>query len=86
VRRILFTSSVVLPAIAAEKVEDVREVLEYYQQYPNPVEAFREKQRKLLVRGSVVMHGLLVCTFRLLLTLLGCGEWKIVSLHKNFDV
>ncbi|KDR10492.1 mitochondrial import inner membrane translocase subunit TIM50-C-like [Zootermopsis nevadensis] len=37
-----------LRTIAAEKVEDVREVLEYYQQYPNPVEAFREKQRKLL--------------------------------------
>jgi import inner membrane translocase subunit TIM50 len=49
---VLLTSSVVLLAIASEKVEDVRDVLEYYQQYPNPVEAFREKQRKLLVRGS----------------------------------
>ncbi|KAJ9576164.1 hypothetical protein L9F63_006986 [Diploptera punctata] len=34
--------------IAAEKVDDVREVLDYYHQFPDPVEAFRENQRKLL--------------------------------------
>ncbi|PNF36957.1 Mitochondrial import inner membrane translocase subunit TIM50-C [Cryptotermes secundus] len=37
-----------LRTIAAEKVEDVRDVLDYYQQFSNPVEAFRENQRKLL--------------------------------------
>jgi hypothetical protein len=31
----------------------VRDVLDYYQQFSNPVEAFRENQRKLLVMGSV---------------------------------
>jgi len=40
-------------AIAAEKVEDVREVLDYYQQFSNPVEAFRENQRKLLVSSQL---------------------------------
>jgi len=40
-------------AIAAEKVEDVRDVLDYYQQFSNPVEAFRENQRKLLVRSQL---------------------------------
>jgi import inner membrane translocase subunit TIM50 len=52
-RRVIFTSFVILLAIAAEKVEDVRDVLDYYQQFSNPVEAFRENQRKLLVMGSV---------------------------------
>lgn len=28
-------------------MEDVREVLEYYRQFDNPIEAFRENQRKL---------------------------------------
>ncbi|XP_067005619.1 mitochondrial import inner membrane translocase subunit TIM50-C isoform X2 [Anabrus simplex] len=37
-----------LRTIATAKVEDVREVLDYYQQFDNPVEAFRENQRKLL--------------------------------------
>jgi hypothetical protein len=45
----LFTGCAIFLAIAAEKVEDVREVLDYYQQFANPVEAFRENQRKLLV-------------------------------------
>jgi import inner membrane translocase subunit TIM50 len=45
----IVTGSVILSAIAAEKVEDVRDVLDYYQQFSNPVEAFRENQRKLLV-------------------------------------
>jgi len=40
-------------AIAAEKVEDVREVLDYYQQFSNPVEAFRDNQRKLLVSSQL---------------------------------
>ena len=28
-------------------MEDVREVLAYYRQFDNPIEAFRENQRKL---------------------------------------
>jgi import inner membrane translocase subunit TIM50 len=52
-RGVISASSVLLSAIAAEKVEDVRDVLDYYQQFSNPVEAFRENQRKLLVMGSV---------------------------------
>jgi len=40
-------------AIAAEKVEDVRDVLDYYHQFSNPVEAFRENQRKLLVSSQL---------------------------------
>jgi hypothetical protein len=40
-------------AIAAEKVDDVRDVLDYYHQFTNPVEAFRENQRKLLVSSQL---------------------------------
>lgn len=36
-------------AIAFNKVEDVREVLQYYRQFEDPIEAFRENQRKLMV-------------------------------------
>jgi len=39
-----------LPAIASNNVEDVREVLEYYQQFDDPMLAFRENQRKVQVR------------------------------------
>lgn len=37
-----------LRTIALAKVDDVRETLEYYMQFDNPVEAFRENQRKLM--------------------------------------
>lgn len=29
-------------------VDDVREVMTYYKQFPDPIEQFRENQRKLL--------------------------------------
>lgn len=31
-------------------MEDVREVLNYYRQFDNPLQVFRENQRKFLVR------------------------------------
>lgn len=37
-------------AILATNVEDVREVLNYYRQFDNPLQVFRENQRKFLVR------------------------------------
>jgi len=37
-------------AIATSEVQDVREVLEFYNQFDDPIEAFRENQRKLQVR------------------------------------
>lgn len=37
-----------LRTIAANEVDDVRDVLTYYRQFENPIEAFRENQRKLL--------------------------------------
>ncbi|PSN35358.1 hypothetical protein C0J52_11507 [Blattella germanica] len=46
--RTLVDLAAFLRTIAAEKVDDVREVLDYYHQFPDPVEAFRENQRKLL--------------------------------------
>ncbi|TRY71658.1 hypothetical protein TCAL_08584 [Tigriopus californicus] len=36
-----------LQAIKSSDVDDVREVLEYYRQFEDPIEAFRENQRKL---------------------------------------
>ncbi|KAJ4448927.1 Mitochondrial import inner membrane translocase subunit TIM50-C, partial [Periplaneta americana] len=44
----LWDLAVFLRTIASEKVDDVRNVLDYYHQFDNPVEAFRENQRKLL--------------------------------------
>ena len=34
-------------AIRSSEVDDVREVLHYYKQFEDPIEAFRENQRKL---------------------------------------
>lgn len=36
-----------LLAVATAEVDDVREVLEYYRQFDNPLAQFRENQRKL---------------------------------------
>lgn len=35
-------------AIVTADVDDVREVMTYYKQFPDPIEQFRENQRKLL--------------------------------------
>lgn len=39
-----------LKTIQSTSVEDVREVLNYYRQFENPLETFRENQRKLLTQ------------------------------------
>ncbi|XP_003706404.1 mitochondrial import inner membrane translocase subunit TIM50-C [Megachile rotundata] len=39
-----------LKTILATNVEDVREVLDYYRQFDNPLQVFRENQRKLLMQ------------------------------------
>ncbi|XP_015601101.1 mitochondrial import inner membrane translocase subunit TIM50-C [Cephus cinctus] len=44
----LYDLAAFLRTILATNVEDVREVLNYYRQFDNPLEAFRENQRKLL--------------------------------------
>lgn len=45
-------------------MEDVREVLQYYQQFDDPIEAFRENQRKLQVSRQSsdyrLYHNLLI--------------------------
>ncbi|OTF80994.1 mitochondrial import inner membrane translocase subunit [Euroglyphus maynei] len=45
--RTLYDLTDFLMAIANEKVDDVREVMRYYSQFDNPLEVFRENQRKL---------------------------------------
>lgn len=35
-------------AIVTADVDDVREVMVYYKQFPDPIEQFRENQRRLL--------------------------------------
>nr|CAD7452709.1 unnamed protein product [Timema tahoe] len=42
-------------SIASENVKDVRDVLEYYRQYDDPLEAFRENQRKVLLANAPVV-------------------------------
>ncbi|XP_044735854.1 mitochondrial import inner membrane translocase subunit TIM50-C-like isoform X2 [Chrysoperla carnea] len=37
-----------LKTLAATRIEDVREVLQYYSQFENPLAAFRENQRRLM--------------------------------------
>ncbi|OXU29850.1 hypothetical protein TSAR_003020 [Trichomalopsis sarcophagae] len=44
----LYDLAAFLKTIYATNVEDVREVLNYYRQFDNPLETFRENQRKLL--------------------------------------
>lgn len=41
-------------AILATNVEDVREVLNYYRQFENPLQVFRENQRKFLVSITLI--------------------------------
>lgn len=46
----LYDLAAFLKTIYNTDVDDVREVLNYYQQFENPLEAFRENQRKLLTQ------------------------------------
>ncbi|XP_058793178.1 mitochondrial import inner membrane translocase subunit TIM50-C-like [Phymastichus coffea] len=46
----LYDLAAFLKTIYATDVDDVREVLRYYHQFDNPLEAFRENQRKLLTQ------------------------------------
>lgn len=39
-------------AISTSNVQDVRDVLNYYRQFDNPLEMFKENRRKLLVSKS----------------------------------
>lgn len=41
-------------AILASNVQDVRDVLNYYRQFDNPLEAFKENRRKLLVSYYII--------------------------------
>ena len=45
----MFSRNVSCAAIATSDVQDVREVLDFYNQFDDPIEAFRENQRKLQV-------------------------------------
>merc|ERR1712228_1149055 len=45
--RSLFGLAQFLHEIKDSDVDDVREVLQYYRQFDDPIEAFRENQRKL---------------------------------------
>nr|XP_027196554.1 endoplasmic reticulum chaperone BiP-like [Dermatophagoides pteronyssinus] len=45
--RLLYDLTDFLMAISNENVDDVREVIRYYSQFDNPLEVFRENQRKL---------------------------------------
>jgi len=46
--RSLFGLAQLLQAIQESDTEDVREVLQHYRQYEDPIEAFREKQRQMV--------------------------------------
>ncbi|XP_029040387.1 mitochondrial import inner membrane translocase subunit TIM50-C-like [Osmia bicornis bicornis] len=46
----LYDLAAFLKTILATNVDDVREVLDYYKQFDNPLQVFRENQRKLLMQ------------------------------------
>ena len=46
----LFDLAQFLRAIAIQDVDDVRDVIRHYKKYPNPIEAFKERQRQLQVQ------------------------------------
>ncbi|XP_033325283.2 mitochondrial import inner membrane translocase subunit TIM50-C [Megalopta genalis] len=46
----LYDLAAFLKTILATNVQDVREVLNYYSQFDNPLEVFRENQRKLIMQ------------------------------------
>jgi len=52
-----------LLAIATSEVQDVREVLDFYNQFDDPVEAFRENQRKLQVNYNKIFNFLSILIF-----------------------
>ena len=47
---------ILVTAIKQSDVDDVREVLRYYKQFDDPIEAFRENQRKLQVMISKILY------------------------------
>lgn len=47
-------------AIATSEVEDVRTVLEYYSQFDDPIQVFKENQRKLQVIFEIMLSLLYV--------------------------
>lgn len=51
----LFDLAQFLRAIAIQDVGDVRDVIRHYKQYPNPIEAFKERQRQLQVQEQEEM-------------------------------
>lgn len=51
---LLFILFLIFLAILATNVEDVREVLNYYRQFENPLQVFRENQRKFLVSITLI--------------------------------
>ena len=51
---LLFIVFLIFLAILATNVEDVREVLNYYRQFENPLQVFRENQRKFLVSITLI--------------------------------
>lgn len=55
----VLNSSVVFVAIALSNVNDVRPVLDYYNQYDDPLQAFRDKQKQLEVIITVTIHILM---------------------------
>ncbi|VDP42531.1 unnamed protein product [Soboliphyme baturini] len=52
---ILMDLAALLRAIATSGTKDVRPILEYYNSFVDPIEAFREKQKFLLVSFSIVV-------------------------------
>ena len=46
-------SSQMFSAIAVSGVDDVRPVLEHYNSYDNPLEAFKEKQKIIMVGNDL---------------------------------
>lgn len=52
-------------------MEDVREVLNYYRQFDNPLQVFRENQRKFLVRIILYVYiWMYILTIKLIINII----------------
>lgn len=71
----LLTSIFSILVIAASGVEDVRDVLDHYNQEPDPIQTFLLRQQALLVRSNILIHGMM----RLVFFCLGSGGAKTTS-------
>lgn len=78
----LFELANFVPAVATSGVEDVRTVLEYYNQFDDPIAAFKENQRKLQVHFLVIIVNVPSKSLCCRTALTVCKAFMLISLSE----